>query len=269
MAKYLDQDGLLYFWQKIKNLFAAKSEAITNITRDGVTYTVTRADGTIFNFSQQDNNTWVANSATAAGYVASPNGTTGANKVWKTDANGNPAWRDDADTQYSAFTGATDSLPGQNGLVPGPSTGDAEKFLRGDGTWAVPINTKYSSLTQTNFNGGTETTGHLISAKLLRDNLYTKTESDNKYATKTDSDNKYALKTDLTGVYKYKGSVANAASLPSSGQTTGDVYNIEAASAYGGAGMNVAWNGTAWDPLGEIFSIDAISNTEIDTIVNA
>lgn len=77
----------------------------------------------------------------------------------------------------------------------------------------------------------------------------------------------YALKSDITGMYKYKGSVATASGLPSSGQTTGDVYNIEAASVYGGPGMNVAWNGSAWDPLGEIFSITSVTNAEIDTIV--
>ena len=76
----------------------------------------------------------------------------------------------------------------------------------------------------------------------------------------------YATKAEITNMYKYKGSVATVNDLPSSGQTTGDVYNIEAASVYGGAGMNVAWNGTAWDPLGEIFSVTSISNAEIDTI---
>ncbi len=76
----------------------------------------------------------------------------------------------------------------------------------------------------------------------------------------------YAKKSDITGMYKYKGSVAAAANLPTSGQVTGDVYNIESSSIYGGAGMNVAWNGTKWDPLGEIFTITPITNAEIDAI---
>jgi hypothetical protein len=62
-------------------------------------------------------------------------------------------------------------------------------------------------------------------------------------------------------MYRYKGSVATVAALPSSGNTTGDVYNVEA------SGMNYAWDGTAWDSLGEIFQITPITNAEIDTIV--
>jgi hypothetical protein len=61
-------------------------------------------------------------------------------------------------------------------------------------------------------------------------------------------------------MYKYKGSVATVSDLPSSDNTTGDVYNVES------TGMNYAWNGSAWDALGETFSITAITNAEIDTI---
>lgn len=72
--------------------------------------------------------------------------------------------------------------------------------------------------------------------------------------------NNYALKTDIASMYKYKGSVATVSALPSSDNTTGDVYNVES------TGMNYAWNGSAWDALGETFSITAITNAEIDTI---
>lgn len=71
----------------------------------------------------------------------------------------------------------------------------------------------------------------------------------------------YALKSEIVGMYKYKGSVATVSKLPSTGNTAGDVWNVE------DGGMNYAWTGTAWDSLGEIFTITSITNGEIDTIV--
>lgn len=38
----------------------------------------------------------------------------------------------------SVMTGATTSTDGEEGLVPAPLAGDENKFLRGDGTWAIP-----------------------------------------------------------------------------------------------------------------------------------
>ena len=78
----------------------------------------------------------------------------------------------------------------------------------------------------------------------------------------------YALKSDVSNVYKYKGSVATESLLPTTGQENGDVYDIVAASSYGAPGMNVAWVAASnkWDPLGETFTITAITNAEIDEI---
>lgn len=70
-----------------------------------------------------------------------------------------------------------------------------------------------------------------------------------------------ALKSDLSSVYRFKGSVTNYASLPTEGNETGDVWNVEA------TGMNYAWTGTDWDALGQVFEIESISNGEIDAIV--
>lgn len=41
------------------------------------------------------------------------------------------------DTTYSAFGGATSSVAGSAGLVPAPTTGDVDKYLKGDGTWSA------------------------------------------------------------------------------------------------------------------------------------
>lgn len=71
-----------------------------------------------------------------------------------------------------------------------------------------------------------------------------------------------AINTAVASAYIYKGSVANYAALPSSGLTTGWVYNVE------DTGMNYAWNGSAWDALGMTLNIETLQNSEIDTIID-
>lgn len=66
--------------------------------------------------------------------------------------------------------------------------------------------------------------------------------NDSNFQTGTQVDAKIASA--VSSAYKYKGSVATYADLPASGQTNGDVYDVQA------NGMNYAWNGTGWDALG-------------------
>lgn len=52
---------------------------------------------------------------------------------WKED--GTATWGADKDTTYTNFVGATANASGKAGLVPAPSTGAVNLFLRSDGTW--------------------------------------------------------------------------------------------------------------------------------------
>lgn len=102
-------------------------------------------------------------------------------------------------------------------------------------------------------------------------NYYNKSEVDQKIAESKeqisiswdDIENKpnVALKTDIVNVYRFKGSVSNFSSLPIENIEVGDVYDVIATD------MNYGWTGTKWDPLGQVFEIQAITNEEIDNII--
>lgn len=144
------------------------------------------------------------------------------------------------------------------------SPGSSSKYSRGD--HVHPVDTSRASASELSSLSTTVSNKvDKVSGKGLSTNDYTTAEK-NKLAAFGDAST-YALKSEITGVYRYIGSVASASLLPTSGQTIGDVYDIATASVYGGPGMNVAWNGTSWDPLGEIFTITSISNATIDIIV--
>lgn len=330
---FLDNDGVLYLWSKIKSAFAGKGEAVTSITRSGTTFTATKADGTTFTFTQQDNT--VAKTATtpkangtaavgsetayAAGDHVHPTDTTRAaasdltshtgNTTVHITANERSAWN-----AKTSNTGTVTKVSTGIGLTGGDITGsgtvkaklksetahtassatptnesgkqyavgvDKDGYLSVNVPWTDNDTKALGSMTGTlavghGGTGATTLTGIVkgngasaMSAAAASDVVSLLGTTAVNRATADSSGNNiadtYAKKTEIAGVYKYKGSVSSASNLPAS-PSTGDVYNIEASSTYGAAGANVAWNGTAWDSLGEIFTIAAMTNAEIDAI---
>ena len=71
----------------------------TMVFKQGSNITFTRADDLL---TITATNTWNANTKTVPGYVAAPGAV--ANKVWKTDANGDPDWLDDATGDNNTYT---------------------------------------------------------------------------------------------------------------------------------------------------------------------
>lgn len=292
MSKYLDNDGLLYLWQKIKNIFATQTDLSDKVDKEagkGLStndYTTTEKDklagiasGAQVNVidTVKVNNTALTPSSKAVN-VTVPTKTS--------DITNDSGFITIADVPEGSAASST--TPKMDGTA---AVGSETAFARGDhihpsDTSRVPItrtvaghalsadvtlakgdvglgnvdNTAdadkpVSTAQQTALNGKVDK----VSGKGLSTNDYTTAEK-NKLAAFGSADT-YALKNDITNMYKYKGSVATVALLPSTGQTAGDVYNVEA------NGMNYAWNGTEWDALGEIFTITSISNSDIDTIV--
>jgi hypothetical protein len=70
--------------------------------------------------------------------------------VTVTKGNGTTSTFTTQDTTYGNMSGATTSAAGKAGLVPAPATGANNRYLRSDGTWAVPPdnNTTYPLASQ-------------------------------------------------------------------------------------------------------------------------
>lgn len=115
----------------------------------------------------------------------------------------------------------------------------------GDGT------SNFATETYVDENGGkidvikVNGTAQTITDKAVDIAVPTKTSdltNDSDFQTSTEVES--AIDAKIASAYKYKGSVATYAELPSTGQETGDVWDVQA------DGMNYAWNGSAWDALG-------------------
>lgn len=302
---FLNYDGLLYFWQKIKALLAGKVDKIDGkglSTNDYTTAEKNKLAG-LMNYTHP----------TTSGNKHIPAGGS-ANQILGWSADGTAKWVNEKDTTYSVMSGATVDADGKSGLVPSPTKG-AQRWLDSTGAWTTPPDTTYGAASTTSaglmsaadkkkldgvatgankyvhpsytahdsglYKITVDATGHVSTVTAVAKGDITALGIPSTNTTYNDAtqgthglmstaDKKkldafgeastYALKSDITAMYRYKGSVASYDKLPTSGQIIGDVYDV-------GNGMNYAWNGEKWDGLGQVFTIDAIQNTEIDTIL--
>lgn len=218
---FLDDNGLLYFWQKIKTKLADKVDKENGkglSTNDYTTAEKTKLAGIA---TGANNYTLPAATASALGGIK-----VGSNLTVGTDGT--------LSAVQGSYTLPTASATVLGGVKVGTNLSISNGVLSA-------ANTTYSIATQSAHG--------LLSS------------DDKKKLDAFDSADTYAKKTDISGMYRYKGTVTAIDKLPSTGNTTGDVYNVEA------TGMNYAWDGTKWDALGETFTITSVTNAEIDTIV--
>lgn len=65
-------------------------------------------------------------------------------QILRWSGDGTAVWGPDNNTTYTNMGGASASAAGKTGLVPAPAAGKQTSFLRGDGQWVIPPDTKYS-----------------------------------------------------------------------------------------------------------------------------
>lgn len=286
-GKYLKADGTwgtpantTYSDMKGATTSAAGTHGLAPAPAAGEANRYLRSDGT---WQVPPNTDTKYTHPTGSGYNHIPAGGS-SGQILRWSADGTAVWGADNDTTYNDFTGATTGsggmggTAGTHGLVPAPAARMNDCILFGDANWKrvswgdtvdsggylnVPL--RFQTPGASSYLGVTLKLAGATSSKMGLLSKSDKTKLDALPTNDTLSDT-YAKKSEITNMYKYCGSVTGTAKLPTTGQRVGDVYNIETASEYGGAGMNVAWNGTDWDPLGEIFTITAITNAELDKL---
>jgi hypothetical protein len=184
-----------------------------------IDWTVDNDNIVIHSGNYTDTDTWVANSATAAGYVASGAGMS--NKVWKTDANGNPGWDTDRDTVYTHPTSA-----GNKHIPTGGSAGQFLKYsASGTATWATP---SYTTNTDTQLSStdviGMFTAGTNVA--IAADGTISSTDTDTVYTHPTSAGNKHIPTGGSAGQFlKYSASGTATWATPSYTTNTNTTYS--------------------------------------------
>jgi hypothetical protein len=109
-------------------------------------------------------------------------------------------------------------------------------FARGDHRHPSDTSKVNTSAIQTTLNLNSTSDTNLYSQKVINNALKDKADSSalNNYYTKTEIDNK------VSSVFNYKGTKAAVANLPTSGNTTGDVWHVTATDS------EYVWDGSQW-----------------------
>lgn len=211
MSKYLDSNGLLYFFQRLKSIFATQTSLTS--TNANVTALQNQVDSLVAEGGEP-------------------------NVIESVQVNGSalPISQKTVNVQ----------VPTNNNQLTNGAGYQTEQNVR-------------ATITGYGFATTTEMTNGLAGKQNTLTFDTTPTEGSQNPVTSGGIYSAFA--TAVSGAYKYKGSVATQDELPSSGNKVGDVWNVQA------TGMNYAWNGTSWDPLGSDFNIEAISNSDIDQIM--
>lgn len=292
--KGLGKESTKMFWNKVKTKLFNKS--VTDIKISERTVTITKGDGSKSTQTTQDT-TYGVVSKTANGLTPKLPDETSTTKylrqdgTWVAPPNDNTTYSDATQANHGLMsaadkkkldgveTGANKYVhPTNSGYKHIPSGGSGGKIL----AWSADGTADWASVETTvedidmggldvlfKFNGKDATQFTIPEASSSTGGVMSRLDKSklDELPSNYELSNKYAKKTDIVGVYRYKGSVVDASKLPTSGQVAGDVYSIEADSAFGPTGTNVAWTSDGkWDNLGGIFTVTELTQKDIDEI---
>ncbi|MBO7450828.1 MAG: hypothetical protein J6U54_10700 [Clostridiales bacterium] len=289
--KYLDYNGLLYFWQQLKTKFLSTigydttnkkiTQTKNGTTTDVVTVATLKSD---MNLTASDVGLGNVGNFKAVSTVASQ----GLTDQEKANARANIGAGD------SAFSGDFSDLTNVPTTIAGYGITDAKID---SGTITLGSNTitpapKSTAVTNVAWNSTSNkitktingTTTDVVSASTLKTAMaitfsdvgstpttlagYGITDAKIENGVITLGSNSVSV----VGVYRYKGSVSTVANLPTHSSTPapepGDVYNVTAnGKNYAYVEYDSSTSKDVWDDLGGEFEITSITNAEIDTIL--
>lgn len=116
-------------------------------------YSRTSVGGTFTNWSKDKLTDTVYVHPTTPGNLHIPSGgTSGQILVWNAD--GEAEWGNPEAVAVAVMEGSTEEHAGKAGIVPAPEAGPATSYLRNDGVWSTPSDTKYNDFTGTDGTTG-------------------------------------------------------------------------------------------------------------------